>query len=93
MFKISNITFDNITNNWDVQVSNERITLNILTSTDKEIDEFQKLFYPAYAITSHCSQGMSISEPYTIYEYNKMPDAGKYVVLSRARHENLISIL
>ena len=56
-------------------------------------EEFQNYFYPAYAITAHCSQGQTIDEPYTIYEYERMPDAAKYVCLSRAKNETLINII
>lgn len=40
-------------------------------------------FRPAYCVTAHKVQGLTIREPYTIYQFNKMSDRMRYVVLSR----------
>jgi ATP-dependent exoDNAse (exonuclease V) alpha subunit len=55
--------------------------------------DFQKMFYVAYAITSHKAQGITIDEPYTIHEFNQMNENGKYVVLSRATAKKYINVL
>jgi ATP-dependent exoDNAse (exonuclease V) alpha subunit len=55
--------------------------------------DFRKLFYVAYAITSHKAQGITIDEPYTIHEFNKMNENGKYVVLSRATAKKYINVI
>ena len=57
-----------------------------------EFKMFQKLFYPAYAITSHKAQGSTYKKPYTIWEWSHrcFDETAKYVVLSRAsKFENI----
>jgi hypothetical protein len=57
-------------------------------------DEFQKLFRVGYAFTCHSCQGMSIDQPYTIHEFDRMDQKLKYVSLSRAtKHENINIIM
>ena len=34
--------------------------------------EFQKLFRVGYAFTTHSCQGMTINEPYTIHDFDRM---------------------
>ena len=48
--------------------------------------EFKNMFYPAYCITAHVSQGCTFDKPYTIYDWNneRMDSTAKYVALSRA---------
>ena len=58
-----------------------------------KIDEFQRYFNPSYAVTTHSSQGMSISEPYTIHEWERMDQRLKYVALSRSREHSYIHIM
>ena len=57
------------------------------------IDEFAKLFHVAYCITVHRSQGMTINEPYSIYEWKKFDKRLKYVALSRSTLINNINIM
>ena len=45
---------------------------------------FRGIFNPAYAVTTHSSQGMSISEPYTIHEWDRMDQRLKYDPLQLA---------
>jgi ATP-dependent exoDNAse (exonuclease V) alpha subunit len=81
-FKITNIDDENIT------FGNKRVK-------DKKIPtkEFQKLFFVAYAITIHKSQGDTIKKPFTIHEWERLDKRLKYVALSRAttcEHINII---
>ena len=43
---------------------------------------FQRLFYPAYCITTHKMQGETIKTPYSIHEFDKMDEKLKYVALT-----------
>ena len=56
-------------------------------------DEFAKLFYPAYCITTHKSQGQTFNEAYTIYEWDRFDKRLKYVALSRSTNKNHINII
>jgi ATP-dependent exoDNAse (exonuclease V) alpha subunit len=57
------------------------------------IQDFQKFFLPGYATTTHSAQGMSIGEPYTIHEWDRMDQRLKYVSLSRSRSIEYINIM
>jgi hypothetical protein len=57
------------------------------------IPDFQKFFLPGYATTTHSAQGMSIGEPYTIHEWDRMDQRLKYVALSRSRSIEYINIM
>ena len=61
---------------------------------DVKFDLFQKLFYPAYAITSHKAQGSTYDHPYTIWEWThpRFDERAKYVVLSRSKKYEHINI-
>jgi hypothetical protein len=58
-----------------------------------KIKEFNKVFYPAYAITIYASQGCTINEPYTIHEFDRLNDRARYVSLSRASKYEYINIV
>ena len=47
-------------------------------------DDFQKLFYVAFCITVHKSQGQTFNHPYTIHEFDKFDWRLRYVALSRS---------
>ena len=81
MFKIDSIFRDVIT------IKNEYKTIEI------EADKFQYLFFIAYAITIHKSQGSTFDKPYTIHQWNKLDNTLKYVALSRSINKNLINII
>jgi ATP-dependent exoDNAse (exonuclease V) alpha subunit len=70
-------------------------TTEILSEDNKTIkipfNEFQKLFYIAFCITTHESQGSTFAEPYTIYDWDHMDETLKYVALSRTIHKNNIN--
>ena len=61
---------------------------------DVKFEVFQKLFYPAYAITSHKAQGSTYDHPYTIWEWKhpRFHARAKYVVLSRSQKYEYINI-
>jgi len=48
-------------------------------------------FRPAYALTVHKAQGMSIDRPYTIYEHEKMAHDMLYVALTRTRKKEYVN--
>ena len=56
--------------------------------------EFKNIFYPAYCITAHVSQGTTMTEKYTIHDWNhpRMDSIAKYVSLSRATYISNIQI-
>ena len=62
---------------------------------DVDFDMFQKLFYPAYAITSHKAQGSTYDHPYTIWEWDHplFDVRAKYVVLSRSKKFEYVNIV
>jgi ATP-dependent exoDNAse (exonuclease V) alpha subunit len=51
---------------------------------DIPFKDFQRLFYPAYCITVHSSQGSTFNDKYTIHEWNRFDNRMKYVALSRS---------
>ena len=57
------------------------------------ISQFVVMFNVAFCITTHKSQGLSIDEPYSIWEYHLFDNRLKYVALSRATDINLINIV
>ena len=57
------------------------------------IDQFQYMFYVAFCITTHKSQGETYDHPYTIHEWEKMDRRLKYVALSRATKKEYINII
>ena len=68
---------------------NENMTL--LNDTDKSeiiVDlKFTNCFKPMYAITCHKAQGMTINQPYSIYEYVIMKFDMLYVCLTRTSNQ------
>lgn len=80
-FKVKQITNNNII------VSNDKKELVL----EKEI--FDKYFNLAFCITTHKSQGLTIKEPYTIYEWDKFNRNMKYVAISRSSDINNITIM
>jgi hypothetical protein len=59
---------------------------------DVKIEELQKKFLLNYCSTTHKSQGETISENFTIYDFDFMSKKCKYTALSRARNINQINI-
>jgi hypothetical protein len=52
----------------------------------------EKLFYVAFCITVHRSQGSTFNHPYTIHQFELFDERLKYVALSRSTDKNLINI-
>jgi energy-coupling factor transporter ATP-binding protein EcfA2 len=71
------------------------ITIEDDKGNKKEINhnDFQKYFLVAYGCTVHSAQGMSIDEPYTIFQWDRMDQRLKYVALSRSRSLEYIHIM
>jgi len=72
-------------------------TITITDESDKIIniktEIFQQLFYIAFCITVHKSQGSTLNHNYTVHEFGKFDDKLKYVALSRSSCiENIIII-
>ena len=82
-FVIKSITDKNIVVTSDV--SNENVTI--------PMGEFQKLFYLAFCITVHKSQGCTFNHPYSIHEWSLFDERLKYVALSRATKKEYINIV
>ena len=64
----------------------------IITMAQKD---FHTYFYLGFCITAHASQGSTIHEPFTIYDWNHryFNDTAKYVCLSRATTIEHINIM
>ena len=71
------------------------ITIKDDKGNKKEINhnDFQKYFLVAYGCTVHSAQGMSIDEPYTIFQWDRMDQRLLYVALSRSREHSYIHIM
>jgi hypothetical protein len=77
-----------------VKINNNRIKIsNNIKEFSINSNMFQKLFYVAYAITTHKSQGETFNEPYTIHEFKRMDERLRYVALTRATSINNINII
>jgi ATP-dependent exoDNAse (exonuclease V) alpha subunit len=71
---------------------NETIIKSTIDERELTIDnkEINKIFYPAYCITIHASQGCTIKESYTIHQFYQLDKHLRYVALSRStKFENI----
>ena len=66
---------------------------NLERSIKIPISKFQKLFYVAYCITTHKSQGSSFNFPYTIHEWDRFDKHLRYVALTRSTDIKYINII
>ena len=76
----------------------ELITSKYLHNDNKldiEFNNFQKFFLPAYGLTCHCAQGLTIDEKYIVHhdEFDRMGKKLKYVALSRSKKHECINIM
>ena len=79
-----------------IDYDNEKISIKSVIDNrilDIKIKEFNKIFYPAYAITIYASQGCTINEPYTIHEFDRLDNRARYVSLSRSSKYEYINIV
>jgi ATP-dependent exoDNAse (exonuclease V) alpha subunit len=89
----------NIFNNETFRIKEIRKKSDIIVIEDEDrcqeipIKDFQHLFYIAFCITCHKSQGCTFDENYTIHEFDRYDNRLKYVALSRAVNINLINIV
>ena len=60
-------------------------------SIDIKIDNFIEIFSLNYCSTTHKSQGETINENFTIYDWEKMSTKCRYTALSRARKPEQVS--
>ena len=87
-------------------INNERYIITKIDVDENEItiqndrneiiiqkDDFQKLFRVGYAFTVHSCQGLTINQPYTIHEWERMHQRLKYVALSRSSSYENINII
>ena len=68
----------------DIGLVNITVEDNLKNVITIKVSDFQKYFLVAYATTTHSSQGMTINEPYTIHEWDRMDQRLRYVALSRS---------
>jgi len=74
----------------------EPLTLKDTLSKEKiEISKeiFKSHFYVNYATTCHRIQGETITEPFTIWEWEKMDSRYKYTAISRTSSKSLINVI
>ena len=57
------------------------------------LNEFADLVRPAYAFTTHKSQGITIRRPYVIHDWKKMSWRGQYVAVSRGTKLKDVNII
>ena len=70
-----------------IKAKNARIELEI------PFNQFQHLFYVAFAMTIHRAQGQTYDFNFTIWEWEELDDRMKYVALTRATSKKLINII
>ena len=89
----------NIFNNETFRIKEIRKKTDIILVEDEDrcqeipIKDFQHLFYIAFCITVHKSQGCTFDDEYTIHEFDRYDNRLKYVALSRAtdiKHINIV---
>ena len=81
-----------------VSFNKEVVRLNrIYSKTEQELEipitKFMYIFYPAYCTSTHRSQGLTINEPFTIHEYERMDKHLRYTALSRSTEFKLVNII
>jgi ATP-dependent exoDNAse (exonuclease V) alpha subunit len=71
------------------KVSDDKKVITISNPDDENVsfdittERFNMRFNPAYAVTVHCSQGMTIKDGICIHEWDKYDNRLKYVSISR----------
>lgn len=89
----------NIFNGMEFVVKNiKKAGISVVNRKTKEIilvarDIFTTIFFPAYCVTVHKSQGATYDEEYTIYEWNEFEKRMKYVAITRGTKIENINIV
>jgi len=79
------------------KLNEDRSMVDIISQDDEKIKFsipiklFTIYFNPAYCVTVHSSQGMTIKSNYTIHEFSKFDSRLKYVSISRAQNVNQLN--
>jgi 5-methylcytosine-specific restriction protein A len=86
--------------------NNETFTVKFIDTKTKEVhiiddkneikvplNDFNKLFYPAYCFTTHKAQGTTINTPFTIYEWRKFNKQLKYTSITRGTELKNLNII
>ena len=75
-----------------VDFDDEHFSLKSAEGETIKVDiKFTNHFKPFYAITVHKAQGMTINNPYSIYEYDRMKHNMLYVALTRTSKEEYVN--
>ena len=91
-----------IKNNKKLNIKNGSMNFKLTNFTEKYVYvndieftnlEFTKHFVVAYCVTNHKVQGITIRQPYNIYEWHKMDNRAKYTAYSRTADKNLVRLL
>ena len=79
------------------KLNEDRSMVDIISQDDEKIKFsipiklFTIYFNPAYCVTIHTSQGITIKENYTIHEFDRFDQRLKYVAISRAQNVNQLN--
>ena len=80
-----------------LELSKDRLNVDIVSQIRNEIkftvpvNQFSLFFKPAYAITVHSSQSLTISEDITIHQFDMFSDRMRYVAISRCQNVNQLN--
>ena len=87
----------NIVNNETFIINKIKNEIILISNEEKELEidikDFQSIFYVAYCITIHSSQGETFNEPYTIHGWEKLDKRLRYVALTRSSNLSYINIV
>ena len=72
------------------EINENKIVINDIEYTD---ETFMKNFVVAFAMTNHKVQGVTIREPYNIYEWDKMSIRERYTAYSRCGDGSLVRVV
>jgi len=94
--RVNHKTYE-IANNETYTITDIKDNIIVVENDDQiieiNINEFQRLFYLSFAVTTYKSQGSTFNHPYTIHEWNKFDNRMKYVALSRTSKKEYINII
>jgi hypothetical protein len=62
-------------------------------TVEVKLDEFHKLFVVNYCSTTHKAQGETITEDFTIWDWDRMDERLKYTAMSRAKKPEQINFM